>query len=174
MFLSSEKNSPQKLHATTEPGCVSTRKRAFRWKTVPDCVPAIFDDVAVTIAKAPTWGSAFKPDKLQRTNVILSRQLPDPAGDLQFEESCKDLGRGQLALQIFEDFVDLEGVIRTKNFEDDRLLRPQHLSWQSRCGRLGFGFMAGIGLGFGLECSPHLRRQILPHVLPCCDEHLRR
>jgi len=96
---------------------------------------------AVTFAETATWGRAEIGTNSKCTNVILSRQLTDSACHLQFKKRREDLRRSQLALQAFQDFVDLERLIRAKNLEDDRL---------------GFspsaqGSAAGVGSGAGAE-----------------------
>lgn len=102
----------------------------------------------------------------QGTNVILSRQLPDAARDLQLEEGRKDFGRGEPGIEIFEDLVDLQRFVAAQNLEDHGFFGPKYRVRQKRCSRFRFGFIGG----FGLERNADLRRQIFPHIFPGGDQ----
>ncbi len=49
--------------------------------------------------------------QLKCANVVLSRQAAYASAHLQLEQRCKNLGRSQLSFQLFEKFVNLQGLV---------------------------------------------------------------
>src|ERR1039457_5912566 len=60
------------------------------------------------------------------SHVVFAWQAAYPAGHFQLEKCCKYLGGGQLRLQQFEKFVDLDRLVGAQNLKHHDLLWPQH------------------------------------------------
>jgi len=74
---------------------------------------------------------AARGQQLKAIHKILTRQPPPLAGELQLEQSCENLGRGQLRLQAVHNLVDVRGFIRFEQSENPSLARAEWVvNWE--------------------------------------------